>query len=453
METKTNDSHRWEADIYYGWVPWRWARWWSANKMFYLIFGALWIIFAYLLTGVIGFLIALVIFSVGSIGKFWRDRKRGIGFTKKREVVIFGPHKPLAIPVKAIQAIGVMKINRFLAMNLQREDAEIAPDQKSLSRRIFGFAGFKSNAPIRAKNVAAAREMSMGSGKGLIVVVRDHEGVFWNVSTASGYEVAALRDLAALASIKFITPGNPFGKTVSSSKKKTKNHFNKARIDTLPDNEVLRKYGIHQLNSLARLQAFIKGNTIMHGDQLPEEWIAREGLHTPTQEEVQQGHKKVRVLVASLAVAATVLLVFVPLLGMRAWPATTSGLLTSSWPRPYERLWATPQGWNNVEKFESFAVFQRGENETMEAEVVVDQANEIACESVLIENAVAFATEEELSSAPPEIVITGDWKSFTLGDSSLWCQQQEGMLLVVVVQGVEGNPYDDVIQIQTKLNV
>ena len=426
------DPHRWQQDIYVGWAPWRFVRWWAANKFW--VAGAVLVLplIGVLLTGGLGLLAVVGVLAVSFTTKFFRDRRRGIGFTRNNEIVVFGPHTPIVIPSSSIQSLGVMRMNRLLSLNLQGEDAEIMPNQDRWYQKIFAYAGFRSEAPIRAKDAAAAREMSLASGRGLLVVIRDKEGTFWTVSTATGYEVATLRDLAALARVNFITAGDPFGRRPAPNrnpKRQQSKKVNRARIDHLPDRETLRDYGLHELRSPSRFRAFLAANTGFWDGALPEEWIPQIGLQSPSSDEMAAGRRRTRLGVAAGVLVSLLLVIVIPVAAMAVWPVTTGGVLTASWPRPYERLWDTPAGWTVSEKEADFITMTRDGNADATLRVgVADGDPELdTCELLLQEYVFSSLVEAgaEVPADPPTPERRGDWETLQVSPGrSVWCRAE-----------------------------
>lgn len=413
------DPHRWQEDIYIGWAPWRFARWWAANK-FWLISAFVFLPLIFLvINGVFSMLLVAGSLIVAFFVRVLRDRKRGIGFTKNNEIVVFGPHTPIVLPASTLQSLGVMKVNRFLAFKLQRRgDEEILPDQDKWYQKLFGYAGFKSEAPIRAKDAAAAREMSLASGKGLLFVVRDkNTGTFWTVSTATGYEVATLRDLAALTKVKFISPDDPFSQNrtpaVSTHQRRTKrerrkknrpnrtSQVNKARLTDLPDEELLRRYGVHALRSPSRFRSFVLANTRFRDGKLPEQWLPEIGIQEPSEAEIKKGRIRTRSLVSSGVVFSFLLFIVAPIVGMVLWPASTGGFITSSWPRPYERLWDSPTYLEQVKNEGDYSEFAFLDKEgTVRYQIGVISAEEGNCSSVLQDAIFNLYVEEGVEELP-----------------------------------------------------
>jgi hypothetical protein len=458
------DPKRWKQDLYVGWVPWRFGRWWAANK-FWIIAGVLLLPLAGIfLTGALGLIVVFLSSVTGFTVKVLRDRRRGIGFTRKNEIIVFGPHDPIVIPSSSIDSLGVMSVNRMLSFNLQKGDADILPDQDKWYQKMFAFAGFRSEAPIRAKDAAAAREMSLASGRGLLVVVRDKQGTFWTVSTATGYEVATLRDLAALAKVKFITPGDPFGRRPAPNrnpKRQQTKKVNRAALDHLPDRDDLRRFGVGELRSFARLRAFVMTNTAFRDGRLPEEWIPQLGLQTPDDEVMRMSRRRVRTVSAGLVLAVVMLVGVFPVAAMAKWPAMTGGVLTATWPRAYERLWTPAAGWKVSEKNEDYAAFTKVDDPEAIIRVVViaTETAESDCDTLLAASYESYVGAEATDAEPFALERRDPWQAIQINPTvSLWCGitsgEQEAGLMTAEANNISlDEAYTVLNETTTRLNI
>lgn len=448
---KKNPS-RWEQDIYIGWVPWSFARWWAACKTWLLIAlfgGGAVMFFLEGVTGVFGLIVAIGIFTGYVLVK---NRNRGIGLSRSGEIVVFGPHKTLALPIESLRSIGVLNSSKLTGAHLR--DPQGTVSRSSWIGKFWEMAGYQGEREEyeAMMTTVATQETQMNSGRGKVFVIRDLEGEFWPISPATGFEVATLRDLALAAKIAFFTPNNPFnvslrasaeevvpfivkGKNGSRSGKKMKggrrsSQQNKALQSNVLNAPAFEELGGKQAWSPFRKYAFINCNA-SDKDGPHEVRIREEGLLVPDVATKKSVSVNLGVKMA-VALAGLMVLLFVgPLVFMFQNPTLANGFLTRSWTPAFERIWVAPDGWELQENSQTrraeysgvvdVAVFTADGDQKVEVWAGSAPSQQDSCADVLYYGGVL----REGSELVPEFKLAEGRLYADVSDSvSYWCQQQ-----------------------------